>query len=76
MKMKEKIFELRKRGLTYREIQKKLNISSLSIIHHYLRNAPFEKVSRAHLKEAVIYLQKENEELKKRLNKINNILNG
>jgi hypothetical protein len=73
-KMKDKIINLRTQGLMYRQIQEKLDISSLSVIHHHLKNAPFEKVSRQHLKETVIFLQKENAKLRKKLNKINNLI--
>lgn len=34
---KLKIRELRKKGFTIREIQKKLNISSPSVVHHHLK---------------------------------------
>jgi len=76
MKKSDRIIKLRKEGLTYREIQNELDISSLSVIHHHLKNAPFKQVSRSHLKEAVIFYQKENSKLKRKLNKINNILHG
>ena len=36
-KMKNKIIELRKKGLTIRDIQKELKISSPSLVHYHLK---------------------------------------
>lgn len=67
---REEIVKLKRKGLTYREIAKILNIKSLSVIHHHIKESGFQFKSYAELKREIYSLRTENRMLKSKIKKI------
>ena len=71
----EDIVKLRRSGLSYREILKKLGIKSLSTIKHHLEKNEYSGVNNKKIIEENKRLKKENLVLKDKIIKISKILN-
>jgi len=57
-------------GMTIREIQRELGMSTPSLVHHYIKKMRLHKVNVEELKSRIWTLEQENKYLKSQLKKV------